>query len=69
MLPCNKSQMQTGNTQTTFFNNLPNQFTRKDYIKIADSLGIKSKRADKLIAKYINNNTIHRLEHGNYRKL
>lgn len=69
MLPCNKPQLQTGNTQTTFFNNLPNQFTRKDYVKIADSLGIKSKRADKLIAKYINNNKIHRLEHGNYRKL
>lgn len=69
MLPSQKSsQMQTGNTQAIFLNNLPNQFSRKDYVKIADSLGIKSKRADKLIYKFISSKKVQRSEHGNYLK-
>ena len=71
MLPSN-----TGNTsqnQTTlknmFFESLPKQFCRKDYVRIGNGLGIPPKKADKIIYRFISDNKLRRLEQGSYSKV
>jgi hypothetical protein len=48
------------NREERFFNLLPQTFTRKDYVSIAEKLEIPDKTAQNYIAKYLKKSMIHR---------
>jgi hypothetical protein len=48
------------NREERFFNMLPQTFTRKDYVSIAEKLEIPDKTAQNYIAKYLKKSMIHR---------
>lgn len=48
------------NREERFFNMLPQTFTRKEYVSIAEKLEIPDKTAQNYIAKYLKNGMIHR---------
>ena len=54
--------------QQRLLQSLPQNFDRKTYLSVAKSLNIPDKTAEKQIEKYLNNNLIERIAHGNYQK-
>lgn len=51
-----------------FFDALPAEFTRQDYLTVAQSIGLKPKTAENYISKFLATKLIRRLEHGKYGK-
>lgn len=51
-----------------FFNALPNQFNRQEYLKVADNLSIHHKTAEKYISQFKNSKLLNHEEHNNYTK-
>ena len=56
------------NPQQRLFHALPQEFDRKKYLEIANSLNIPAKTAEKQIERYLKDNLIERIAHGIYRK-
>lgn len=52
----------------SFFDALPVEFTRQDYLAAAAKVGLKPKTAESYINKFLTANLIQRLEHGKYGK-
>lgn len=53
-------------TKLKFFEGLPDQFNRQDYLKVADSMGLNHKTAEKYIGQFKTNLLNH--EHNQYTK-
>jgi hypothetical protein len=52
-----------------FYNKLPESFNKQECLSIASELGIiKEKTVEKYIGRFINNNLLVRVSHGNYKK-
>ncbi|MEI6050096.1 MAG: DUF3987 domain-containing protein [Bacteroidota bacterium] len=56
------------NREERFFNRLPNEFSRKDYVELAEKLNIPDKTAQNYISKLLNKGLIHRDKHDCYLK-
>ncbi|MFT7036947.1 MAG: hypothetical protein ACJA2S_005488 [Cyclobacteriaceae bacterium] len=54
------------NKKEKFLNELPMQFNRQMYLKIASKLDIKNKTAEGYITKFCESKLIHREFHDNY---
>ena len=56
------------NPQQRLFHALPQEFDRRKYLEIAQSMNIPAKTAEKQIERYLKDNLIERIAHGIYRK-
>jgi len=67
-LPLTITPQKRENREERFFNALPNTFSRKDYVGIAEKQGIPDKTAQNYIAKFIDKKLIHRDKQDFYSK-
>ena len=56
------------NREERFFNQLPDEFSRKDYVELAEKLNIPDKTAQNYISKLLKKGLIHRDKHDCYFK-
>ncbi len=52
-----------------FWDSLPAEFDRKEYSRIADTLGLNSKSLDRTIRKWCDEGKLENISHGRYRKV
>jgi len=67
-LPTETATPKQPNPKQQFLDTLPPEFSRKDYVATAQNLNIPIKTAERHIEKYLQNDVIERISHGNYRK-
>lgn len=68
-LPQAIMQPKRENREERFFNLLPDEFSRKDYVEVAQQLNIPDKTAQNYIAKLLKNGLIHRDKQDYYIKI
>ncbi len=54
--------------QLQFSDTLPESFDRKEYLRLAQSLGIPTPSADRYVKKWLEEGRLEKVEHGKYRK-
>ncbi len=52
-----------------FWDSLPAEFDRKEYSRIADTLGLNSKSLDRTVRKWCDEGKLENISHGRYRKV
>ncbi|APY12516.1 DNA primase [Seonamhaeicola sp. S2-3] len=65
-LPIEQKQVKRANRKERFLDALPYQFSRQDYLNIADKNKIPHKTAEGYITKFVDASLIHREAHNNY---
>tara|TARA_B100001146_G_scaffold54280_1_gene47601 strand:- start:430 stop:1047 length:618 start_codon:yes stop_codon:yes gene_type:complete len=65
-LPIEQKQVKRANRKERFLEELPYQFSRQDYLNIADKNKIPHKTAEGYITKFVEAGLIHREAHNNY---
>jgi hypothetical protein len=65
-LPIEQKEVKRANRKERFLEALPYQFTRQDYLNIADKNKIPHKTAEGYITKFVDAGLIHREAHNNY---
>ena len=65
-LPIEQKEVKRANRKERFLEALPYQFSRQDYLNIADKNKIPHKTADGYITKFVDAGLIHREAHNNY---
>ncbi|MEH1008940.1 DUF3987 domain-containing protein [Winogradskyella sp. ECml5-4] len=65
-LPMEQKQVKRANRKERFLDALPHQFSRQDYLNIADKNKIPHKTAEGYITKFVDAGLIHREAHNNY---
>lgn len=65
-LPIEQKQIKRANRKERFLEALPYQFSRQDYLNIADKNKIPHKTAEGYITKFVDAGLIHREAHNNY---
>ncbi|MCP4055267.1 MAG: DUF3987 domain-containing protein [Mesoflavibacter sp.] len=65
-LPIEQKQVKRANRKERFLEELPYQFSRQDYLNIADKNKIPHKTAEGYITKFVDAGLIHREAHNNY---
>lgn len=65
-LPMEQKQVKRANRKERFLEGLPYQFSRQDYLNIADKNKIPHKTAEGYITKFVDAGLIHREAHNNY---
>lgn len=55
--------------QRQFYQRLPADFSRQEYLQLASAIGIKPKAADKQMESFMKRGLIERLSQGNYRRV
>ena len=65
-LPIEQKEVKRANRKERFLEALPYQFTRQDYLNIADKNKIPHKTAEGYITKFVEAGLIHREAHNNY---
>jgi len=65
-LPIEQKQVKRANRKERFLEALPYQFSRQDYLNIADKNKIPHKTAEGYITKFVEAGLIHREAHNNY---
>ncbi|UTD14914.1 DUF3987 domain-containing protein [Tenacibaculum mesophilum] len=65
-LPIEQKEVKRANRKERFLEALPNQFTRQDYLNIADKNKIPHKTAEGYITKFVDAGLIHREAHNTY---
>ncbi|UAB75624.1 DUF3987 domain-containing protein [Mesoflavibacter sp. SCSIO 43206] len=65
-LPIEQKEIKRANRKERFLEALPYQFTRQDYLNIADKNKIPHKTAEGYITKFVDAGLIHREAHNNY---
>ena len=68
-LPTENKTYEKSTLKDKFLRNLPIEFSRKDYLSVADELNIPSKTADKYIKKYVTSGLINHFSHDQYSKI
>jgi hypothetical protein len=68
VLPTETKTPKHPNLKQQFLENLPQEFSRKDYLATAQSLNIADKTAERHIAKFVQSALIHHLAHDKYKK-
>ncbi|KAA6302560.1 MAG: hypothetical protein EZS26_001392 [Candidatus Ordinivivax streblomastigis] len=67
-LPAEVANTKQPNQKQLFLEALPSEFSRKDYLTIAQRLEIPDKTAEKHIAKFVQNGLINHFAHDKYKK-
>ncbi|MGM5470242.1 DUF3987 domain-containing protein [Flavobacteriaceae bacterium LMO-SS05] len=65
-LPMEQKEVKRANRKERFLEALPNQFSRQDYLDIADKNKIPHKTAEGYITKFVEAGLLHREAHNNY---
>jgi len=67
-LPPETKATKQPNQKQQFLENLPTEFSRKDYLKIAENLNIQSRTVERYITNFVKNNLINRIARDKYTK-
>jgi len=67
-LPAETEKPKQPNQKQQFLEILPSEFSRRDYLTIAQSLNIPDKTAEKHIAKFVQSGLINHFAHDKYLK-
>ncbi len=67
-LPASTKPVKRENRKDRFYSNLPGNFSRQDYVKVAEDMGIHDKTAQGYITKFIEAGLLHRDVQNQYLK-
>ncbi|MFY0673970.1 MAG: DUF3987 domain-containing protein [Bacteroidia bacterium] len=68
-LPTEPIKPKLKNLKEQFLDALPREFNRKEYLKVADVVGVKRKTAEGYITQFVNKGLLHRPKQDNYVKM